>query len=80
MTNKERFEELQRLLPVNKYRAGDVVLAYGKPRLITHSSGGLVVVGKGRGYTMHLSHGNIERLIVRNYRLKPGYSFCGVKG
>lgn len=80
MNNKERYAQLLSKLPDNNYRPGDVVMVYGKPRLVTESSGGMVKVGKGRGHSMMFSPSNITGLVVRNLKLKPGVSFCGVVG
>ena len=79
-TNAERYQEMMDSYPANNFREGDVVLIYGKPRLVTYVSGGLVKTGKGRGYSQHWSLNNISRIIVRNFKLKPGRSFDGVTG
>jgi len=80
MKNHEKYKKLISLLPENTFRPGDVVIAYGKHRLVTESSGGLVVVGKGRGNVLNLSPNNIASLVARNLKLKPGVKFCGVVG
>lgn len=80
MNNAERYSQLVSALPKNNYRPGDVVMVYGKPRLVTESCGGLVKVGKGRGHSMMLSVSNVTGLVVKNLKLKPGVSFCGVVG
>ena len=80
MKNHEKYQQLTSLLPENIFRPGDVVIAYGKHRLVTESRGGLVVIGKGRGHTLLLSVNNITALVARNLRLKPGVKFCGVVG
>lgn len=80
MKNQDKYQQLTSLLPENTFRPGDVVIAYGKHRLVTESRGGLVVVGKGRGHTLLLSVNNITALVARNLKLKPGVKFCGVVG
>lgn len=78
MANEERYGDLLSQRQPNNYRVGDVVIVFGKPRLVTLSEGGLIVVGKGRGNVHNVTPNLIERLVVRNYKLKAGYSFCGV--
>lgn len=80
MKNHDKYQQLTSLLPDNTFRPGDVVIAYGKHRLVTESMGGLVIVGKGRGNVLLLSVSNITCLVARNLKLKPGVKFCGVMG
>lgn len=80
MKNQEKYHHLISLLPDNIFRPGDVVIAYGKHRIVTESMGGLVVTGKGRGNVLRLSPSNITCLVARNLKLKSGVKFCGVVG
>ena len=80
MTLSEKYEERLAELPVNNFRVGDVVLIYGKKRLVTFISGGLIKTGSGRGFSKHWTTNQINSLVVRNFKLKPGFKFDGVAG
>lgn len=80
MTLSEKYEERLAELPANNFRVGDVVLIYGKKRLVTFVSGGLIKTGSGRGFSKYWTVGNIGSLVVRNFKLKPGFKFDGVTG
>lgn len=81
-TNKQRYEELASVRKENNLKPGDVIMLYGKPRLITEVYGGLIKIGKGRGYVMYINILSVPDgcLVVRNFKLKPGFKFCGVVG
>lgn len=75
-----RYDEMLARLPKNTYRVGDVITVYGKPRLVVFSQGGLITTGNGRGYRKHWTVNQVEGLVVRNFKLKPGKAFNGVTG
>lgn len=81
-TNKQRYEELASVRKENNLKPGDVIMLYGKPRLITEVCGGFIKIGKGRGHVIHTNILSVPDgcLIVRNLKLKPGFKFCGVTG
>lgn len=75
-----RYEERLAQLKHPDVRPSDVVLVNGKNKLVTEVAGGLVKLGQGRGNTRYESVYSVERVIVRNLKLKPGVSFCGMVG
>lgn len=75
-----RYEEQLAQLKHPDVRPGDVVLVNGKKKLVTEVAGGLVKLGRGRGHSRFESIYSVEAVIVRNLKLKPGVSFCGVVG
>lgn len=75
-----RYEERLAQLKCLGVRPGDVVLFNGRKKLVTEVTGGLVKLGRGRGNTVYKSIYSVEQIIVRNLKLKPGVSFCGVVG
>lgn len=75
-----RYEERLAQLKHPDARPGDVVLVNGKKKLVTEVAGGLVKLGQGRGNTRYESIYSVEQVIVRNLKLKPGVSFCGMVG
>lgn len=75
-----RYDELLAKLPKNIYRAGDVIIVYGKPRLVVCVNGGLITTGSGRGYRKHWTVNQVSRLVFRNFKLKTGKTFNGVIG
>lgn len=75
-----RYEERLAQIKHLDVRPGDVVLFNGRKKLVTEVDGGLVKLGRGRGNTRYESIYSVERVIVRNLKLKPGVSFCGMVG
>lgn len=75
-----RYEERLAQIKHLDVRPGDVVLFNGRKKLVTEVDGGLVKLGHGRGNTRYESIYSVERVIVRNLKLKPGVSFCGMVG
>lgn len=75
-----RYEERLAQLKHLDVRPGDVVLFNGRKKLVTEVNGGSVKLGRGRGNTAYGSIYSVEQIIVRNLKLKPGVSFCGVVG
>lgn len=75
-----RYEERLAQLKCLDVRPGDVVLFNGRKKLVTEVNGGLVKLGRGGGNTAYGSIYSVEQIIVRNLKLKPGVSFCGMAG
>lgn len=75
-----RYEEWLSQLKHPDVRPGDVVLVNGQKKLVTEVTGGMVKLGQGRGNTRYESIYSVETVVVRNLKLKPGVSFCGVVG
>lgn len=75
-----RYEERLAQLKSLDVRPGDVVLFNGRKKLVTEVNSALVKLGRGRGNTRYESIYSVEQIIVRNLKLKPGVSFCGVVG
>lgn len=75
-----QYEERLAQLKHPDVRPDDVVLVNGQKKLVTEVTGGLVKLGCGRGNTAYGSIYSVEQIIVRNLKLKPGVSFCGVVG
>ena len=75
-----RYEERPAQLKHPDVRPGDVVLVNGRKRLVTEVAGGMVKLGRGRGHSRYESIHSVETVVVRNLKLKPGVSFCGVVG
>lgn len=75
-----RYEERLAQLKHPDVRPGDVVLVNGRKRLVTEVAGGMVKLGRGRGHSRYESIYSVEMVVVRNLKLKPGVSFCGVVG
>ena len=75
-----RYEERPAQLKHPDVRPGDVVLVNGQKKLVTAVTCSLVKLGHGRGNTRYESIYSVERVIVRNLKLKPGVSFCGMVG
>lgn len=71
---------MSRLTVISDIRPGDIVLIYGKPRLVVYVGESLVVTGNGRGYRKYWNADQISGIVVRSFKLKPGKTFNGVAG
>ena len=59
-------------------RPGDIVMVYGRPRLVLKVKLDTLVTGNGRGYWQYWAKDQVSEVIARNFKLKPGKTFDGV--